>query len=691
MVRMHVVFSAECNALFDWHSVGIFYSFELSNFTRTANLTRLLACSDEERKVYPEENLHIGRTFVHRNLRNDPLVDETGYPSYNKPYSVLAWLASERSLEKMSAEEAAEDEYVLMTDADMLFRTPIDPIAYGMARGVVVSAEYTYLVGTTTGFAERFIARDLVPRLAQVGGFHIFHREDLRLIAPKWLEYTKQVRAFAAAEPETFYRESMAPVAPDDEPQRAVRQKQSRWHSEMYGYVFAAAEVGVTHRVRRDVMLYPGYQPFLGRGPHILHYGSDFTVKGIYFNKMSHTELRVETCPAVLFGAPSSVDWAPVTKRDALCLEHLATLDAALCAYYTTKCDQAHWPAACGRDGEAGFRALARASHAVMQRCEDADEHCGLWANGGECARNPSFMHSTCALSCGSCQRDMEALLRTFGDDAYYLGDWKWKAGRHAGGGHGGQASSSPLPPQLQLPLPPPSPPAIAYDDAAVVLDAAVASGPYQQQVGIAESSIGVATHAEEHRVAWSQDGGLGDAEMPSPPPSLSPSPPPNPPLPPPSPLRSPPNPWAMANGGGGASDGLVAHEGARCVDEMPAAYCRLYVGAGKCARSLETSRANCRRSCDICHPEEEALVRRHDQHGRGGGSAGKDAMADEGNGEGGSMRHSESYGEMPADSSSSHMMLLSGGVVALGACVLRAMRLGPWRKPEKLEAKCAV
>ena len=37
-----------------------------------------------------------------------------------------------------------------------------------------------------------------------------------------------------------------------------VRHKQARWHTEMYGYVFAAAKVGVTHRIRRDVMLYPG-------------------------------------------------------------------------------------------------------------------------------------------------------------------------------------------------------------------------------------------------------------------------------------------------------------------------------------------------------------------------------------------------------------------------------------------------
>ena len=47
----------------------------------------------------------------------------------------------------------------------------------------------------------------------------------------------------------------------------------------MYGYVFAAAEVGVTHRIRRDIMLYPGYEPHLGRPPSIMHYGASFFSK----------------------------------------------------------------------------------------------------------------------------------------------------------------------------------------------------------------------------------------------------------------------------------------------------------------------------------------------------------------------------------------------------------------------------
>jgi hypothetical protein len=82
---------------------------------------------------------------------------------------------------------------------------------------------------------------------AQVGGFHIFHREDLRAIAPKWLGYTRKVRAFANAHPEEYFNESIRHDPKLTRDEVAVLRKQARWHGEMYGYVFAAAEVGATH------------------------------------------------------------------------------------------------------------------------------------------------------------------------------------------------------------------------------------------------------------------------------------------------------------------------------------------------------------------------------------------------------------------------------------------------------------
>ena len=50
LVPMHLAFSAECNPLFDWHSVGLFYSFEYAG--QKGNITRLLACSAEQLKTY---------------------------------------------------------------------------------------------------------------------------------------------------------------------------------------------------------------------------------------------------------------------------------------------------------------------------------------------------------------------------------------------------------------------------------------------------------------------------------------------------------------------------------------------------------------------------------------------------------------------------------------------------------------
>ncbi|CAI5937738.1 unnamed protein product [Closterium sp. NIES-64] len=35
--------------------------------------------------------------------------------------------------------------------------------------------------------------------------------------------------------------------------------------------------------------------------------------------------------------------------------------------------------------------------------CVDESEHCPLWAKAGECEKNPGYMHSSCARSCGKC------------------------------------------------------------------------------------------------------------------------------------------------------------------------------------------------------------------------------------------------------------------------------------------------
>ena len=193
---MHVVFSAECNHALTWQAVGLFASH--AALRHPGNITRLLACSDEQLASY--RGLGVGPTFVHHNMRfgHPTLIDETGYPSYNKPASVMFWLEAVRPTE----------EFVALLDTDMLLRAPLDARALGARRGVVVSAEYSYLVGTTTALAERFLDAAQRPLAAQCGGFHIFHRDDLAVIAPLWIEYTRRARAFAHADQEQYLRES---------------------------------------------------------------------------------------------------------------------------------------------------------------------------------------------------------------------------------------------------------------------------------------------------------------------------------------------------------------------------------------------------------------------------------------------------------------------------------------------------
>ena len=397
--RFHIAFSAECTPMFDWQSVALFYSFyHVAKLNRSAAITRLLACSPDKLRDYPSVNMAIGPTYVHDNMRDsNPVVEESGYPSYNKPYSVLSWLNS-----KMRTDA----EYILLTDSDVVFRDRIDPMALGCRRGVVVSAEYTYLVGTRTGFARRFLDESLIPRLAQVGGFHIFHRDDLRRIAPLWLEYSVAVRKFAHSHRDAYYSEAMEPIASGEIGSvRTLRQQQSLWHAEMYGYVFASAKARVSHRVRRDVMLYPGYEPYVGRLPSILHYGTDFTVQDVYFNKFDHADLHVEQCPAVLFGSPRDVNWNGLSKKDALSLEHLATMDAAMCWFYRehAECSEEHMPMRCIDGGEEQLQLMIVEARAASIRCVNEHANCDGWAREGECERNLAYMFNSCPRSCDAC------------------------------------------------------------------------------------------------------------------------------------------------------------------------------------------------------------------------------------------------------------------------------------------------
>jgi len=222
---VHIVFTSECNnTQFDWFAVGVFESFRASGFH--GNITRLLACSAEALASYKGMSIGegVGRTFVHPNYRHNPLNGDVS-ASYNKPASVMHW----------SSEADFTEEFVLFIDADMLLLKPIDPVAMGAKRGTVVSERVSYMIGTSNKLAAQFLPPEAVPKAKPVGWYHIFHRDDLRQIAPRWLHYCGRVRT----EPGRYWRLN---GTGEDIPtgDAYVQRGQAPWIAEMYGYAFGA-------------------------------------------------------------------------------------------------------------------------------------------------------------------------------------------------------------------------------------------------------------------------------------------------------------------------------------------------------------------------------------------------------------------------------------------------------------------
>ena len=206
--------------IFDWHSIGLFRSHNTSR--QPGGITRLLACSKEQLKTY--RGLDIGPTFVHHNHRTD---EGMNYAAFNKPASINYFVHSNAL--------PAGVEYIMQLDADMTIHRPLDPLAIGVKRGVVLSAPYDYLIGTSTGLPDVFGVKNKHLQ-ARVGGVHVFQIDDIKRIAPLWLNFTERVRDFSCREPGRYY-ELAAPGANrnDNSTEGKGRRRQFMWMVEMYG------------------------------------------------------------------------------------------------------------------------------------------------------------------------------------------------------------------------------------------------------------------------------------------------------------------------------------------------------------------------------------------------------------------------------------------------------------------------
>ena len=430
---MHTIFSTECNAYFDWQSLGLMHSHRAVG--QKGGFTRLMACDEQ-----PPPGVHIvPDTHVHPNYAVHPRTKDR-YAPYNKPFSIMHWLEH--------AKPTAD--FIIVLDADMIFRTAMTAAMLGVERGRPISAHYGYLVGVFRQNHMKVKARvPNVENAQQVGGFTVMHREDLERVAPRWLYWTEEVRQ----DPDSW--------ANTGDIFNGNGKNGPPWISEMYGYVFACAEARVDFKVSNDVMLYPGYQPPKEPWPAVLHYGITYHVDEYAFDKHWYMgggpRNDFTTCPGRVFDKPPD---ASALLEDPGSLERRRKEVALVVArglYDATKwwsrehCgkelpDPPHRAFKCStnrdtnvvsckelRGGELsrarederarGLRGGARArGGGTMTRggggiiagdggegekqtaCgDDAGDDCCGWARDGECEKNPGFMLVRCAKSCDAC------------------------------------------------------------------------------------------------------------------------------------------------------------------------------------------------------------------------------------------------------------------------------------------------
>ena len=113
----------------------------------------------------------------------------------------------------------------------------------------------------------------------------------------------------------------------------------------MYGYVFAAAEVGLRHSIRQDVLLTPGNPPLYE--PTLLHYDQWCKFGERRFNKMSYKSgFSVQNCRQY-FPRPPDLELLLGQKElmgigelgtELMCIEQVSVLNEALCEYHKRSC-----------------------------------------------------------------------------------------------------------------------------------------------------------------------------------------------------------------------------------------------------------------------------------------------------------------------------------------------------------------
>ena len=203
-MHVHTVFNTDESLYLRWQADLLAYSHRKVN--QPGPLTWLYSGSSTPPPF-------DGQVFQTRPYSPHPRTGDI-YPPYNRIGALTEWLELSPPAE----------ETLLILDPDCIFITPFDEPA---ERGRPVAQPVFYLHPAEMNNSKLIKRQGYKPdSLDLVGIPLLIHRDDLRALLPAWMQKTEEIR--------------------NDPISRDVID----WIAEMWGYVFAAAELGLRHELR---------------------------------------------------------------------------------------------------------------------------------------------------------------------------------------------------------------------------------------------------------------------------------------------------------------------------------------------------------------------------------------------------------------------------------------------------------
>jgi hypothetical protein len=197
---LRTIFSVDGSRYLAWQAEFLAYTFERAQ--QPGLLTRLWSGHG-----VPEP--FRGETFQTPPYSPHPVSGDE-YVCYNRQFALDDWLWA----------TPERDETILLVDPDFVF---LNPVSHGVQQG--------HPIAHPTGYVDPKRHAVLVERhcrrpddVQSLGWPVIIHRSDLTTITPLWIAKTEAIRN--------------DPVVRDD----------AGWITDMWGYVFAAAELGMVHQ-----------------------------------------------------------------------------------------------------------------------------------------------------------------------------------------------------------------------------------------------------------------------------------------------------------------------------------------------------------------------------------------------------------------------------------------------------------